>query len=105
LMELKEEELVRNFEFDYDYDHDFDFDLPHMSFFPESLERIIEEELYEDKLIERGREYIVLIDEKQMLINGEKQSRSVHKKYRRLIDSMESPWEFEDDEIRLHIGR
>jgi hypothetical protein len=110
LMELKEEELARNFEFDYDFDHDFDhnyhFTLPKLFYSPGNLENIIREELHEDDLIRHGREYIVLIDKKQMLINGEKQPRSVFKKYRRLVDSMKNSWELdEDEEIRIHIGR
>ncbi|MEN8225883.1 MAG: M56 family metallopeptidase [Bacteroidota bacterium] len=73
---------------------------------PGSAKRIITEELYEDELIEHGREYIVLIGEKQMLINGEKQSRATFKKYRRLLNSMEESWKFNDDkEFRIHIGR
>jgi len=68
--------------------------------------RIVTDELHEDDLIEYGREYMVLIDKKQMLINGEKQPRSVFKKFRRLVDSMDDPWKFEDDEaFRMHIGR
>ena len=71
-----------------------------------SAKRIVTEELYEDDLIEHGREYIVLIGQKQMLINGEKQSKAVFKKYRRLVDSLEDPWEFiEEDEFKLIIGR
>ena len=67
--------------------------------------RIITDELRADDLIEYGREYMVVIGKKQMLINGEKQSRTVFKKYRRLIDSMEEPWQLgEDEEFRIHIG-
>jgi beta-lactamase regulating signal transducer with metallopeptidase domain len=106
LMELKEEELARNFEFDYDFDHDYHFTLPNLYYSQGNLEKIIREELHEDDLIRHGREYIVLIDKKQMLINGEKQPKSVFKKYRRLVDSMENSWGFdEDEEIRIHIGR
>jgi hypothetical protein len=68
--------------------------------------RIVTDELHEDDLIEYGREYMVLIDKKQMLINGEKQPRSVFKKYRRLVDSMDDPWKLDDDEeFRMHIER
>jgi len=128
LMELKEEELIElqeqwvefeelhiaeieplEFEFEHDFDHDFDYDLNY-EFFPGNMgsstaQRIVSEELHEDGLIDHGREYIILIGNKQMLINGEKQTRAVFKKYRRLIDSMEEPWHFdEDEEIRIHIG-
>jgi hypothetical protein len=48
---------------------------------------------------------MVVISKKQMLINGEKQSRSVFKKYRRLVDSMDNPWQFGDeDEFKIFIG-
>ena len=67
--------------------------------------RIVTDELRADGLIEYGREYMILIGKKQMLINGEKQTRAVFKKYRRLIDSMEEPWQMGDDEeFRIHIG-
>ncbi len=89
-----------------EYNYDFDYKFPGHSMLGGSSERIVKEELYEDELIERGREYIVLIGEKQMLINGEKQPRSVFKKYRRLIDSMEDSWFYQDDdEVRIRIGR
>lgn len=90
----------------FEHNYNFDYKFPGHSTIGSSSERIVEEELYEDKLIERGREYIVLIGEKQMLINGEKQPRSVFKKYRRLIDSMEDSWFYQDDdEVRIRIGR
>lgn len=82
--------------------------IPHPPVFGVSdrARRIVTDELHEDDLIEYGREYMLLIDKKQMLINGEKQPRSVFKKYRRLIDSMDDPWKLEDDEaFRMHIGR
>lgn len=66
--------------------------------------RIITDELHEDGLIHRGREYIILIGKKQMLINGEKQSRSTYKKYRRLLDSIdEYPDTTEDKELKFFI--
>ena len=68
-------------------------------------QRIIEKELYEDGLIDHGREYMIVIGKKQMVINGEKQSRADFKKYRRLVDSMEDPWQFGDeDEFKIFIG-
>lgn len=82
--------------------------IPHRPVFgvSDQVRRIVTDELHEDDLIEYGREYMVLIDKKQMLINGEKQPRSVFKKYRRLIDSMDDPWKLDDDEaFRMHIGR
>jgi len=67
--------------------------------------RLITTELYEDDLISHGREYMVVIGDKQMLINGEKQTRTVFKKYRRLIDSLEDSWQFDDeDEYKIFIG-
>ena len=107
LMELREAEPFE-YDYDYDYDYDFDYDYDH-AFHPNfmvlgSVERIVAEELQEDGLIDHGREYVVLIGKKQMLINGEKQTRTVFKKYRRLVDSVEEPWQFnENDEVRIHI--
>jgi hypothetical protein len=67
--------------------------------------RIIENELLEDGLIEKHKEYLVLISKKQMLINGEKQSRSVFKKYRGIVDSAKEPWFIEDnDDFKLYIN-
>jgi len=106
LMEVAELEALEIPEFDYDYDYDYDYDVQHHFFMPGSLKRIVRDELIEDGLIEHRREYIVLIGTKQMLINGEKQSRSVFKKYRRLIDSMDEPWTVdENEEVSIHIGR
>lgn len=110
LMEVAELEALAehdlHYDFDYEYDYDFDYDRGSNFFMPGSMERIVQEELYEDDLIERGREYIVLIGKKQMLINGEKQARSVFKKYRRLIDSMNDTWLFDDnEEVSIRIGR
>jgi hypothetical protein len=112
LMEAAEIETLEvpefDFHYDYDYDYNYDhfYDARHHIFMPGSIDRIVRDELYEDELIERGREYIILIGKKQMLINGEKQSRSVFKKYRRLIDSMDKPWStHENEEVSIHIGR
>jgi len=81
------------------------YHFPHNYCISERSGRIVTDELRADGLIEYGREYMVVIGEKQMLINGEKQARSVFKKYRRLIDSMEEPWQLgEDEEFRIHIG-
>ena len=110
-MRAKElEEIWETFEYeapelDIDLDHDFDFEFrhPHMFFDHGSLKRIVKDELRADGLIEYGREYIVLIGDKQMLINGEKQSRSVFKKYRRLLDSMEDAY-IKNEEVSIHIG-
>ncbi|HSG68064.1 MAG TPA: M56 family metallopeptidase [Bacteroidales bacterium] len=67
--------------------------------------RLVTDELYEDGLIDHGREYVVVIDNRQMLINGEKQTRSVFKKYSRLVESLEDPWQFGDaDEFKIFIG-
>ena len=106
--ELREPEVLRGWEpFEHEFEHNYNFvyDIPNGIHIAGSADRIVTEELYEDDLIEHGREYIVLIGKKQMLINGEKQSRAAFKKYRRLIDSMEEPWYFDEDEdVRIHIG-
>lgn len=102
--ELQEIEMLTEWE-PFEHEYNFDYKFPGNISIPGSAERIVTEELYEDDLIEHGREYIVLIGKKQMLINGEKQSRAAFKKYRRLIDSMEEPWYFDEDEdVRIHIG-
>jgi beta-lactamase regulating signal transducer with metallopeptidase domain len=95
-------------EYDFDLDHDLDHDQHfHRNWIMHSHPGgIIEEELLDDGLIERGREYIVVIEKKRMLINGEKQPRSIFKKYSRLIESMDESWlHDEDDEYRIHIRR
>jgi hypothetical protein len=104
VLSIREIEPIE-FNFDHDFDHDFEYEFFRGFNMSSSAHRIITDELHEDGLIDHGREYIVLIGKKQMLINGEKQTRTVFKKYRRLIDSMEEPWHFdEDDEFRMHIG-
>lgn len=129
-----EVDLEHDFDFDYDFDEKFmeqqeklakleelyvapealnfyhDFDppayVPHPGFgISDRAKRIVAEELHADNLIEHGREYVVVINDKQMLINGEKQSRSVFKKYSRLVESMEEPWGFDsEDEFKIFIG-
>lgn len=65
---------------------------------------IMKEELLADGLVDHGREYIVLIGKKQMHINGDKQSRSVFKKYRRLAESLQQPsMDNEEQEYRFFI--
>jgi len=51
------------------------------------VEKIFKSELLKDDLIEKGEDYIVEINSKSLIINGEKQTREVHKKYKRLIES------------------
>ncbi len=58
--------------------------------FPDhKTERIMKKELYRDKLIGHDGDYVIIINSKHMLINGEKQPREVYKKYRRLYESIE----------------
>ncbi len=58
--------------------------------FPDhKTERIMKKELYRDKLIGHDGDYVIIINSKHMLINGEKQPREVYKKYRRLYESVE----------------
>jgi len=109
LIELEELHMIELeplvFEFDHDFDYDFDYEFFPGNHVSSKAERIISAELHKDRLIDHGREYIVLIDKKHMLINGEKQTRAIFKKYRRLIDSMDQPWHLdEDEEFRIHIG-
>ena len=51
-------------------------------------EQIIRQELREDGLIRHGNEYIVEIDSSSMYINGEKQSRNIYKKYRKIYEGV-----------------
>jgi bla regulator protein blaR1 len=53
-------------------------------------ERIFRQELWDDGLTEKGRKYVIEIDSKAMYINGEKQSREIYKKYRKLAESLEN---------------
>ncbi len=67
---------------------------------------ILKDELYEDGLMEHGRDYIFVINQKQMFINGEKQSRAVFKKYRRLLDSLDGVSMLEEDgELKIQFDR
>ena len=59
--------------FEYDFDHTFDFNTNFGV--QDRAQGIVTQELFEDGLIDHGRQYIVLIGKKQMLINGEKQTR------------------------------
>ena len=101
LKELKEwEPFEHDFNFDYQYNYHFPGDLMGRS------RSILKQELREDGLILPGREYVLLINQKQMYLNGEKQSRSMFKKYRRLIDSLEGySVSSKVDELKIHIGR
>jgi beta-lactamase regulating signal transducer with metallopeptidase domain len=55
-----------------------------------SPERIIRQELRDDGLIVPQKGYIVDIDSNGMYINGEKQSKNVYKKYKRLVESLDA---------------
>ena len=112
LMELQQklQELEHLYVPAPDYNRAFHYD--NDKYFPVEMamtsraKNLVTSELYEDDLIEHGREYVVVIDDKQMLVNGEKQSRSAYKKYRRLVDSLEEPWKFGDnDEFKIFIER
>jgi hypothetical protein len=51
-------------------------------------EKIIRQELLDDSLIHRGKEYIVELNSNEMYINGEKQSRSIFKKYKKIYEGV-----------------
>ena len=53
----------------------------------QKVKQIIREELLDDGLITPGRNYIIEINAREMVINGVKQSKSVYTKYRRLLES------------------
>jgi membrane-associated HD superfamily phosphohydrolase len=62
---------------------------PHMFFRDEpGAEQIIRQELLDDSLIRHGKEYIVELGADEMYINGEKQSRSVFKKYKKIYEGV-----------------
>ena len=69
--------------------------------FESKLNRIIKDELENDRLIKRHGDYIIKLDNKRMYINGEKQSRSVYKKYRNLIDSFDGEERSDEFEFKL----
>jgi hypothetical protein len=54
-----------------------------------NLEKLMRQELYRDRLIERGQDYIIELDDKEMIINGEEQPKDIQKKYKRLYESAE----------------
>ena len=112
LMELQEklQELEHLYipapDFNYAYHFPVDNYFPANTGLHSRTESLVAGELYDDNLIRHGREYVVVIDDRQMLINGEKQSRGVYKKYRRLVDSVDEPWKFGDnDEFKIFIER
>jgi len=53
----------------------------------QKTETILRSELLNDGIIDRGGEYVVYIDARMMSVNGEKQSRDVFKKYKRLVET------------------
>ncbi len=81
-------------------------DAPHLHYiFPDKARGLITEELRSDGLISYGRDYLVVIGDKQMHINGNKQSRQVFKKYSRLVESLDGFGNYEQEgEYRIFIG-
>jgi hypothetical protein len=55
-----------------------------------SAEKIIRQELRDDGLILPRKDYIIDMDVNGMYINGEKQSKEVFRKYKKLIESLEA---------------
>jgi beta-lactamase regulating signal transducer with metallopeptidase domain len=55
-----------------------------------SAEKIIRQELRDDGLTVPRKGYIIDLDSKGMYINGEKQSKETFRKYKRLVESLES---------------
>ena len=53
-----------------------------------SPERILKQELLDDGLIHRGKDYIVELSSTDMYINGEKQPRDVFKKYKKIYEGV-----------------
>ncbi len=53
-------------------------------------EKIIRQELRDDGLVIRGKQYIVELNNRYMYINGVRQPREIYKKYRKLVESLES---------------
>jgi beta-lactamase regulating signal transducer with metallopeptidase domain len=53
-------------------------------------EKIIRQELRDDGLVTRGKQYIVELNDRYMYINGVRQPREIYKKYRKLVESLES---------------
>jgi beta-lactamase regulating signal transducer with metallopeptidase domain len=74
------DDLFYGYNYDYDYAHHSHVDVL-------KVKQIIREELISDGLIEEERSYIVEINAKEMVINGEKQDKDVHSKYKRLLES------------------
>lgn len=52
------------------------------------IERIFKDELIDDNLIEPGKGYVIEIDSKEMHINGEKQSKEIFNKYKKILESV-----------------
>lgn len=53
-------------------------------------ERIIRQELMEDGLVIPGKDYVIELDTNGMYINGVKQPKELHRKYRKLYEGLES---------------
>jgi hypothetical protein len=62
------------------------YDFP-LLYHRDKTESIIRNELIKDGIIEEGEECVVYIGSNMMSVNGEKQSREVLKKYRRLLET------------------
>jgi hypothetical protein len=63
-----------------------------------SAEKIIRQELKDDGLTIRGKNYVIELDAKSMYINGEKQPKEIYRKYRKLVESLDG-MTFEGDEL------
>jgi tetratricopeptide (TPR) repeat protein len=68
-----------------------------------NLERLMRQELYKDDLIEQGHDYIIELDNRNLIINGEVQSKEMLKKYKRLYESVEETPLGPDMKYRLVI--
>jgi hypothetical protein len=64
-------------------------------------EKIIRQELRDDGLTVRGKEYIVELDSKAMYINGEKQPKEIYRKYSKLVESLEAISLEADDTFKM----
>ena len=64
--------------------------------------KVIKKQLIKDGLMqENEKDFVFELDNKKMYINGEKQSKSSYKKYRKLIESTENPCD--EDEFSYKI--
>jgi len=77
--------------FDDQYNYQYHYTYPDnvWSHYSDKTKNVILKELRRDRLIGMGGDQVIELDSKGLYINGEKQSKEIYKKYKRLYESLE----------------